>query len=77
MFNREIGRSSSDSTTLPNIFCFRAVLLWKSKKTYTFVQCLHSLNLYWYQEGETSHLLVKHRLYVNTEFNFDIVQILS
>ena len=44
---------------------------WKSK-IYALVQCLHSIELQRYQVGETSHLLVKHRVFGNTKLNFDI-----
>ena len=41
-------------------------------KTYALVQCLHSVELQRYQVGETSRLLVKHRISGNTKLNFDI-----
>ncbi len=46
---------------------FASELLWKSKKD---VQCLHSFKLQWYQVGETSHLLVEHR--ISRKLNFDV-----
>ena len=64
MFNREVGRRWNDDATLPNIS-------FGSQKTYALVQCLHSVELQRYQVGETSHLLVKHRISGNTKLNFD------
>ena len=50
---------------------FTKHFFWKSK-TYALVQCLHSVELQRYQVGETSHLLVKHRISGNTKLNFDV-----
>ena len=83
MFTSEVGRSWNDDATLPNSFCLRTELLWKSKTRALMCSAVFAFrriatitsgwNIVFV--GQTSHFCkyqVKLRHSTNTKLNFDV-----